>query len=223
MNSPVPPLTVPPPTEGYFPGAWIASPSLKITNGEHLQCWSSDRAIYHIALHLADSIPASERAHWLEIRRDLTGRAAREGRELTPDERSLLRAAYDERVEKYLAAGYGSCWLRRADVAQAVAEVFEGFNGKGYQLHCWCIMPNHLHLIVAFDSGDTFRRKLKVWKRISAHLVNRLVGQSDMVWTEDAYTRIIRTHEEYLRQVSYVWNNPESAGLTESFLRKRYV
>ena len=212
-----------PATAGYFPGVWIRSSSLAVGAGEHLPRWRVDRAIYHIALHLADAIPVAERAKWREIRESLVSVARQEKRELTADERALLKAAYDERIESYLSSGNGACLLREAVVSECVASILEYGNGRDYVLHCWCVMPNHLHVIAAFDRADDLSSTIARWKRISARQINQSVGRTGAVWMEDAYTRIIRTPGEYRRQLSYVWNNPESAGLGKGFLRRRYV
>ena len=212
-----------PVTEGCFPGGWIGSPSLSISEGEYLPRWSVDRAVYHVAFHLADAIPVPERAKWREIRESLVAVARQVKRELTQDERALLKAAYDERIERYLASGNGACLLRDMATVEAVGGILEYGNGKDYALHCWCVMPNHLHVVVAFEKADDLSRTVARWKRISAHQINRLAGRKGPVWMDDAYTRIIRSQEEYRHQLSYVWNNPESARLASGFRRRRYV
>ena len=212
-----------PATEGRFPGAWIGSPSLSVSEGEHLPRWSVDRAIYHVALHLADAIPVPERAKWREIRESLVSVAWQAKRDLTSDERALLKIAYGERIERYLSSGNGACLLRGLATAEAVEGVLEYGNGKDYVLHCWCVMPNHLHVVVAFERADDLSCTIARWKRISAHHINRLAGRKGPVWMDDAYTRIVRSQEEYRHQLSYVWNNPESARLASGFRRRRYV
>ena len=85
-------------------------------------------------------------------------------------------------------------------------------------------MPNHLHVVVGgFDNERPMTEILRVWKRTSSHRINRICGRNGTVWHDDAYTRIIRDEAEYRRQLSYVWNNPESAGLDKGFRRERYV
>ena len=212
-----------PTTAGHFPGRWIRSASLKVAAGESLPRWTVDRAIYHLSLHLADAVPVSERERWREIRNDLASLARREGRTMTADERELLKSAYGERIERYLAQGNGSCLLREPGVAETVADVLEGGNGQDYALHMWCVMPNHLHILVGFELAEDVSHTIGLWKRVSAHRINRVLLRRGTVWMRDAYTRIIRTAEEYRRQLSYVWVNPEKSGLTSGFLRRRYV
>ena len=207
-------------TAGRFPGAFIRSESLHVSSGENVDYWSVDRAVYHISLHLSDSIPAAERASWHEIRAELS--AVKKTRALTPDELALLKSAYSEKIEHYLQAGCGECWLRDQGVASAVLETLEHDHGRTYELHLVCIMPNHIHLIAAFEQGVQMRAALTAWKRITSHKINGLLGRTGAVWMDDAYTRIIRTVDEYERQMSYVRVNPEVAGLSSGFLMKSY-
>ena len=127
-------------------------------------------------------------------------------------------------VEKYLQAGYGVCLLGRPGVAESVAEVFDHDNGRVCALHALTIMPNHLHVIASgFGMPGGLKAIVDKWKRISAHAVNRLCDRRGEVWRRDAYTHIIRTREEYATRLKYVWHNPDMAGLTTGFWRKRYV
>lgn len=212
-----------PHTDGCFPGESIRSPSLKKINDGALPMWTMDRAIYSVVLHLADSIPALERMKWAELRQSLESARKKERRGYTEEEVALLKSAYSERIEKYLANGCGSCLLRDARALDAVVEVLNHDNGKCCAIHAWTIMPNHLHAIVQLKEGTDLRSLLNKWKRVSGHAVNRTLSREGEVWMTDVYTRIIRTVEEYQKQLSYLWNNPDAAGLKSGFKRRRYV
>ena len=205
-----------------FPDLRLAEVSAH--RGRHLPQWQAAGAVYHVAFHLADSIPQAELAAWREIREELDRKAKTEGRELTSDERQLLRDAHDARIERYLSAGYGACLLRDRTCSQSVEKTLLHGNGVEYALHLYAIMPNHVHVIVGgFESQESFGETIAAWKRVSAHGINRACGRTGPVWMNDAYTRIIRNADEYRRQLSYVWLNPETAGLREGFRRQRFV
>ena len=208
--------------QSAFPDLRLAS--VDVTQGRHLPRWEATGAIYHISLHLADSVPTDQRQAWLEERARLKALAEQEKRPLTADEIASLRAVYDERIERYLSSGYGECLLRSSAVAEVLASVIVYGNGTAYALHAWTIMPNHLHVLVGgFSSERPMSEILEIWKRTSAHRINAVCDRKGRVWHQDAYTRIIRDEAEYRRQLSYVWHNPEAAGLQSGFLRKRYV
>jgi len=205
-----------------FPDLRLAS--LSTHDGRHLPCWEAQGAIYHITFHLADSVPADELRAWQAQREELKSLAQVERRQLTADERELLKSVYNERVERYLASGYGACLLKDKDVQAVVRDVLTHDNGSRYALHAWCVMPNHLHALLGGLRKDVpLRQLLGEWKRILAHRINRLCGRKGPVWHEDSYTHIIRDADEYRHQLDYVWNNPEAAGLTSGYARDHYV
>ena len=209
-------------TDGHFPGEHLAQGAVSVLEGERIAHWEMDDAIYHVAVHLADSVPATQLAEWREIRQHyMSLRKSRKG-ELTDEEVAALRRVYDEKVEKYLSSGYGSCALRAPGVAEAVAQILERRHGSDYDLHLWTIMPNHLHAIVSPAAGQAMKDIVDRWKSITAHAIAKASSMAAPIWQRDHYSRIIRTPEEYRRQDSYVWHNPESAGLQSGFLRKRY-
>ena len=202
----------------------LALSQVTVGRGRSLPRWEASGAIYHVSFHLADSVPQAQLEIWRAERQRLTELAKTADRPLTPDEIVLLKRAYDEHVERYLASGYGSCLLRHAEVAEALKKTICHANGEKYALHEWCIMPNHVHIVVGgFTDAAPIRDLIQTWKSVSAHRINRVLGRTGEVWHRDAYTRIIRDREEYSRQMSYVWNNPESAGLNAGFLRERYI
>ena len=209
-------------TDGHFPGSVIQQGSISTVSGERIVHWELTGAIYHISLHLADSVPADQLAAWKEERMRFDALRRKRGGELSSEEVLGMRQVFDERIERYLSSGFGCCALREPLVADAVACVLEHDNGERYDLHEWTIMPNHVHVVVAPKKGHPMKELIDQWKRVSAHAVTRFSAMRAPVWQRDFYSRIIRTREEYGRQMAYVWHNPESAGLAAGFLRKRY-
>ena len=158
LREPLHPLTRPfpscytshmPVTDGHFPGECLAQGAVSVLEGERIAHWEMSGAIYHVALHLADSVPAAQLAEWRETRRYyMSLRETRKGN-LTDDEVSAMRRVYDEKVEKYLSSGHGCRALGLSAVAEAVGRILENRHGTDYGLHLWTIMPNHLHVIAA--------------------------------------------------------------------------
>ena len=209
-------------TEGHFPGERIHADSLSVVDGERIAHWELSRAIYHVAIHLADSVPGAQLLEWREARRYYQELREKRNGNLTDDEVAAMRSLYDEKVERYLSSGHGCCALRDGAVATAVGQVLEHDHGTRYNLHLYAIMPNHLHVIVSPKTGETMKEIVDQWKSVSAHRIAKLAALSAPIWQPDHYSRIIRTPEEYRRQADYVWHNPDVAGLADGFLRKRY-
>jgi type I restriction enzyme R subunit/putative DNA methylase len=57
-------------------------------------------------------------------------------------------AARRTRIEAWLDAGMGCCALRHPAVGRYVQDAFLHFHGQRYHLHAWCVMPNHVHVLI---------------------------------------------------------------------------
>ena len=187
--------------------------SLVITSGEHLPHWTCNHAVYHVAFRLADSVPDAKREAWNRERESIAESAQRAGRELTAEEEKRSRFLYSERMEQFLDSGHGECLLRQPEIAELVAGALRHFEGQRYVLHAWCVMPNHVHVIVQPLSGHGLSKIIHSWKSFTAHEINHRLGRTGDVWQHDAYNHIIRSAREYSFQIAYVWENPDKAQL----------
>ena len=79
--------------------------------------------------------------------------AAKGRRKLTTSEQRRLDFLYSEKIEQYLDAGHGACWLQKDDIAQIVANALWHFNEQDYKLFAWCIMPNHFMISSTHGNG----------------------------------------------------------------------
>lgn len=125
---------------------------------------------------------------------------------------SLPAEAADRWDEKHLDAGHGACWLRTPRIAQHVAKALKHFDGERYRLLAWCVMPNHVHVVVQPVEGHELSTIIHSWKSYTANQANRLLDRQGEFWQAEYYDRLIRDEEELLRVIEYVWNNPEKAG-----------
>jgi hypothetical protein len=62
-------------------------------------------------------------------RKDIPATAAQMGRDVPEKERQQLLKLHARRIEKYLDAGAGACFLRNAALAKIVADSLQQFNG----------------------------------------------------------------------------------------------
>jgi putative transposase len=53
-----------------------------------------------------------------------------------------------ERIERWLDAGMGCCALRHPRVAETMENAMLCCDGQRYRLLAWCIMPNHVHVVI---------------------------------------------------------------------------
>ena len=112
--------------------------------------------------------------------------------------------------------------MRDARIAELVAESLHYRDGQVYRLVAFCIMPNHLHLVIvplptedgAFHSLSAIMHSLK---RYTARQANLLLGREGAFWQQESYDHVVRDEAEARRIIEYVLNNPVKAGLAQSW------
>jgi REP element-mobilizing transposase RayT len=122
-----------------------------------------------------------------------------------------------KRVEQWLDQGLGSCQLKDPALARFIRETMHHFDGIRYELGCYVVMPNHVHLVIRPTRGDAdaLEKILQSWKRYSAQKINCVLGVNGPFWQEESYDRIIRDEDHLARAIQYVGDNPTKAGLAE--------
>lgn len=187
--------------------------TLAIRHGDNLPHWACERAVYHVAFRLADSMPDTIREAWIRERDSIVATAAQLGRALSGNEEKRLQYLYSEKIEKYLDTGHGECLLANPAIAGLTANALNYFDGARYDLHAWSVMPNHVHIIVAPREGWRLDRIVHSWKSYTANEANKALGRSGPFWQHEPYDHIIRSEKEHAFQVNYVWENPDKAKL----------
>lgn len=181
-----------------------------VRQGACLPHWSLDGAIYHVVFRLADSLPKVARERYRRERDVLTSEPQAEASPAAPERRdSFLSECFDQ----FLDAGHGECWLAQPGIAPLVADTIRHFEGKRYELHAWCIMPNHVHVVVRPLAGHALSGILHSWKSFSAQGSNRLLRRSGEFWQKESYDHIIRDPAALDRTIRYVQENPLKAKL----------
>ena len=188
---------------------------VQIRQGAFLPHWTRDGAIYAVTFRLADSLPDEVLRSWREERDAIKERAGQQGRDLTSVERGRLHRLHSEKIESLLDAGAGACPLRIPEVAALVGGALRHFDGGRYELHEWCVMPNHVHVILRPMGGHALDEILHSWKSYTAKAANRLLGLTGEFWQPEYYDHLLRDDTEYAHAVEYLRRNPEKAGLKD--------
>jgi len=158
-----------------------------------------------LTFRLADSVPRSVIQRWRE-EIDLS-------EVLETDE-----ARYEElqrRIVHYEDAGFGECHLRCPEIATLVCQALLRFHRQRYRLREWCVMPNHVHVVVNLFKGFPPGDVVKSWKTFTAREANLLLGRTGRFWAREYHDRRIRNSEHLKRATAYIRNNPVKAGLRE--------
>ena len=154
-----------------------------------------------LTFRLYDSLPATLRATW----------AAELAHLPETEQRSHKR----RRIETALDSGYGACLLANPDVARLMVDALKHFDGERYHLHAWCVMPNHVHVLVTPLGRHTLSSIVHSWKSHTANRANKRLGRRGAVWMPEYFDRAVRDERHFIAAVEYIENNPVQAGLCE--------
>jgi len=129
--------------------------------------------------------------------------------------RIAMRYREDEvhRIDRELDVGLGACWLARPEIASLVEDSLLHFDDERYRMLAWCLMPNHVHVIVEMLHGHSLSNIVHDWKSFTAHQANARLGRSGSFWHADYFDRYTRNEEHLVQTIAYVEQNPVKAGL----------
>jgi len=107
---------------------------------------------------------------------------------------------YDEWLDRCVS---GPRWLEDKTVADIVAEKIHSMNGKYFQLMTYCIMPNHVHLLIEPIIADDLRHRgktaqypvtdaLRLLKGSTARTCNLELKRSGHFWNHESYDHFVR-------------------------------
>jgi REP element-mobilizing transposase RayT len=186
--------------------------TVKIRDRGRLPHWEKEAGLYFVTYHLGDALPRSVLAK-IAARRSLLQEAQRSGRSLLPQEKAALAEVSRKKIEEYLDAGGGACYLRDPRIAELVANALRYWEAKKYRLLAWCVMPNHVHVVFRLFPAQVLADILRSWKSYTSRMANRLLGRRGEFWEREYYDHLIRNGKELDRAIKYVMSNPERAGL----------
>jgi REP element-mobilizing transposase RayT len=186
---------------------------VKIRDRGRLPHWEKESATYFVTFRLDDSLPKSVLERIESERESLVTTAKQLQRELSTSERIKIKQLSTKAVEKYLDNGAGACHLKNSAVADIVADTLRHFDNRRYHLFAWCIMPNHVHVVLRIFPGHALAEIIHSWKSFSAKRANSLLCRSGNFWQREYYDHLIRDESEFEHAVRYVAENPEKARL----------
>ena len=123
-----------------------------------------------------------------------------------------------EKIEQWLDVGMGCCALRHPKLAEQIRDALLHFDGQRYQLLAWCIMPNHVHVLM--ETLTPIARIIQGWKSVTARwaLVHNEelklgIPNTKQLWMRDYWDRYIRNDAHFENVVLYIHQNPVKACL----------
>ncbi|MBN2602024.1 MAG: transposase [Candidatus Marinimicrobia bacterium] len=126
-------------------------------------------------------------------------------------------------IDNYLAlCQKGPKYLSNPDVANIVSDSLFIMNSIQYELYCYCIMPNHVHILIKplkkkDDSYYSLAEILKGHKGSTARRANVILETKGKFWHIESYDHLVRSQEEFENIVHYIVNNPVKAKLVDDW------
>lgn len=131
----------------------------------------------------------------------------------------------------------GSLVLKRPEVAKIVIDKFKQYDNQYYYLLAYCVMPNHVHILMDFSAQiyertDEFAedkymqlsRVMQLIKGGSSIEINRLLNQKGTtVWQAENFDTYIRNEKHKEIVINYILNNPVKAGLVKDWEEYPFV
>ena len=185
--------------------------------------WRLNGGTYAITFRLADSLPNVVIDRYREARDLILKKieilskldSSRSQIDQLISLREELRQTELLIIEIALNQGHGSCLFKDDQNAKLVADALHHFNGSRYDLLAWCIMPNHVHVLVKLAQNEELEKILHSWKSFTSHEINKRNGTSGSIWQKESYDHLIRDGEDFRNQIDYVLTNPAKAGLID--------
>ena len=103
-------------------------------------------------------------------------------------------------------------FFRDSDYAYYLALLRLGCRKSGTAVWAWCLMPNHVHLILVPSAGDGLRRALAPTHSCYAVEINRREGRCGHLW-QGRFASVPMDEAHLYACLRYVELNPVRAGL----------
>jgi len=169
-----------------------------------------DNGIYFITYHLANSIPAGALIKLKEEKVINLGL-----------QESHLFIKYDNLLH---SANNGINYLTIPEIIEISRFTIQYPDGKDYKIICYCIMPNHIHLVFELlNRNKGVSKIMQSIKRISSRKSNLFLQREGKFWQDESYDRWVRDDKELYFIIRYILWNPVEAGLVSDWKDWEYT
>lgn len=135
------------------------------------------------------------------------------------EQQKRLFAKFDQYLDQSVG---GPHFLKQAEIARLVCSTIKYWDQKRYDLLCYCVMSNHVHIVIIpleISDGEYYLLELIMHsiKSYSATEANKILNRAGKpFWNSESFDHYSRSDEETGRIIAYVMNNPVKAGLVKS-------
>ena len=174
---------------------------------------------FFITYRLVDSIPMCRIKEWNEITNQRKKIAKTQTGKYNEQKRHF--GLIDNYLDKSANEPY---WLKQDAIATIVADSLQFYAEKFYKLWSYCIMPNHVHLVITtLKDAPPLYTILQKHKRHTAKGCNKVLNRTGKFWTHESYDHIVRSNDEFNRIVFYTIYNPVKAGFVKKWQKWKWT
>jgi len=210
--------------EPHFPLRVFDPDEDVLATERRLPHWAQAHTLCFITWRTWDSIPGpilrrwlKERWQWLLAHGIDTARPKwRQKIEHLPlSLQTEFHRTFGDRWHEQLDRGHGACVLRKPELAKIVADSLLHFDRERYLLTDFVVMPNHVHLLAAFETEQAMLEQCESWKHYMAVQINRKLQRKGRFWQQDAFDHLVRSVDQFEYLQRYIASNPKAARLKD--------
>lgn len=196
----------------------------------NLPHWFMPNAMHFVTFRLAGTLPVEVLNRLKSCKADLLRR--RTAGETQSQHRERVHKQLFAEYDRYLDRNRDVHWLDDPRIAALVRRSLYHCDGKKFRLANWCIMPNHVHILIqpldfspidgervsqgcgeSEDRNSPLSEAMHSLKSYTAHEANLILGRTGGFWQHESYDHWVRDAEELERIVMYINANPVESGL----------
>ncbi len=134
-------------------------------------------------------------------------------RNLSPRDASILKWRLFQVWDGLLNKGLGRCVLQQPSISRVVADGIMKFDQQRYIVSAFVVMPNHVHILAAFEKPGMIAKQGSDWRRFFAKEINQILGRTGHLWQQDQFDHLVRSEASFDNIRKYIIDNPAQAKL----------
>jgi putative transposase len=108
-----------------------------------------------------------------------------------------------------------ACFVEQEDRASYLFQLRRHLRSTGILLHAYCLMTNHVHLLVTPVQADSCARLMKAVNQLHSQYMNRRYGRTGTLWEGRFKSCPIEAETYLLNCYRYIELNPVRAGIVD--------
>jgi len=176
--------------------------------------YQPENGVLFITFRLNNSLPADFIAKLNEYKLEISSKT-KQGSYYQNVIRKRVFDFYDTLLTEYRK---DTDYLTNPGVAEIIMNTLQKFDKDLYDLFCFTIMPNHVHILLRLkerEEGEYHQLSfiVKKIKSITTHDINLLLKKTGSTWQREYYDYCARSGKEAMNIANYILMNPVKAKL----------